>query len=178
MDICFISHRQIPRSRTAGSLNIHIHKYACEYDRYDKGFFKGVQRLFTLTALPFWFFKFCYWRIIAFQNFVIFCQTILIFKTLTFSLVCLRLLLSSSKTSVTANSLPTARFPMIPDVTWNQSWIMPFQTYFMQVHIQKLSTLCTFCKYDRIYVGVVSHSTHYSVACCSSLNVIEIQPFL
>ena len=138
MDICFTSHRQIPRSRTAGSLNIHIHKYTCEYDRYDKGFFKGVQRLFTLTPLLFWFFLCFYWRIIALQNFVIFCQSILIFKTLTFSLVCLTLLLSRSKTSVTANFLPTARFPIIPDVTWNHSWIMPFQIYFMQVHIQKL----------------------------------------
>ena len=138
MDICFTSHRQIPRSRTAGSLNIHIHKYTCEYDRYDKGFFKRVQRLFTLTSLLFWFFLCFYWRIIALQNFVIFCQTILIFKTLTFSLVCLTLLLLRSKTSVTANFLPIARFPIIPDVTWNQSWIMPFQTYFMQVHIQKL----------------------------------------
>ena len=138
MDICFTSHRQIPRIRTAGSLNIHIHKYTCEYDRYDKGFFKRVQRLFTLTSLLFWFFLCFYWRIIALQNFVIFCQTILIFKTLTFSLVCLTLLLLRSKTSVTANFLPIARFPIIPDVTWNQSWIMPFQTYFMQVHIQKL----------------------------------------
>ena len=28
------------------SLNLHIHKYTCEYGRYDKRFFKGVQRLF------------------------------------------------------------------------------------------------------------------------------------
>ena len=34
-----------------------------------------------------------------------------------------------------------------------------------------------FYKYDRIYVGMVSHSTHYSVACFSSPNIIEIQVF-